>query len=224
MRSTIFALFASLALPLVAAPAPAAAQGPAAPAPSTTGPATAAVKTANGTIAGLLKQKPAAGSKAEKDLAAKVTSSVRSFLDIDQLGKRAMAANWEKLTPAQQTEFLGLLRALIEDNYIRGLRANLAYTVAYTGESVDKTGNRIVDTTISASRKGRPITIVVSYVLVEEKGKLRAWDVKTDGVSLVDNYRTMFDKIIKKDGAAGLIEKMKKKQAEGATAAPATTK
>ena len=39
---------------------------------------------------GLLKQKVAAGSKEEKDLAAKVTTSVRGFLDIDQLGKRAM--------------------------------------------------------------------------------------------------------------------------------------
>ncbi len=223
MRSTVFALLATIALPtsLVAlSAAPAAAEI----AKAATGPATTAVKSANETIAGLLKQKPAAGSKEEKELATKVTTSVRNFLDIDQLGKRAMAANWEKLSAAQQTEFLGLLRALIEDNYIRGLRANLAYSVEYTGEQPDKAGNKIVETKISASRKGRPITIAVGYVLVEEKGKFRAWDVKTDGVSLVDNYRTMFDKIIKKDGAAGLIAKMKKKQAEGAAPAAGASK
>ena len=38
-------------------------------------------------------------------------------------------------------------------------------------------------------------------------------DVKTDGVGLVENYRTMFNKIIAKDGFDGLIAKMKKKQA-----------
>src|ERR1700704_4558350 len=110
-------------------------------APLKAGPGTQAVKAANDTIAALLKQKVAAGSKEEKDLAAKVTTSVRGFLDIDQLGKRAMVDNWGKLSRPQQDQFLTLLRALIEDNYVRGLRANLEYQVEYTGESGDKEGN-----------------------------------------------------------------------------------
>ncbi|HET9626692.1 MAG TPA: ABC transporter substrate-binding protein [Kofleriaceae bacterium] len=176
------------------------------------GPGTQAVKSANDTIAGLLKQKVAAGSKEEKDLAAKVTTSVRNFLDIDQLGKRAMVDNWSKLSKAQQDQFLGLLRELIEDNYVRGLRANLEYQVDYTGESTDKDGNLTVTTKINTKRKGRPYVIAVDYVLIQDAGKWRAWDVKTDGVGLVENYRTMFDKIMDKDGFDGLIAKMKKKQ------------
>ena len=43
-------------------------------------------------------------------------------------------------------------------------------------------------------------------------GDVRAFDVRTDGVGLVENYRTMFNKIIAKDGFDGLIAKMKKKQ------------
>lgn len=178
-----------------------------------TGPGTQAVRAANDTIAGLLKQKAAPGSKEEKDLAAKVTTSVRSFLDIDQLGKRAMVDNWSKLSRAQQDQFLALLRALIEDNYVRGLRANLDYQVDYTGESTDADGNVVVTTKINTKRRGRPYAIEVDYVLVKDGDKLRAWDVKTDGVGLVENYRTMFDKIIDKDGFDGLIAKMKKKQA-----------
>jgi ABC-type transporter MlaC component len=176
------------------------------------GPGIQAVKTANDTIAGLLKQKVAPGSREEKDLATRVTTSVRGFLDIDQLGKRAMVDNWQKLSKAQQDQFLGLLRALIEDNYVRGLRANLEYQVDYAGESTDKDGNLIVATKINTRRKGRPYTIAVDYVLVKDGDKLRAWDVRTDGVGLVENYRTMFDKIIDKDGFDGLIAKMKKKQ------------
>src|SRR5262245_35977489 len=79
------------------------------------GPGTTAVKSANDKISGLLKQKVAAGSKDEKDLAGKVTTSVRDFLDIDELGKRAMADQWTKLSPTQQSEFLSTLRSLIED-------------------------------------------------------------------------------------------------------------
>jgi phospholipid transport system substrate-binding protein len=187
-----------------------------APAPKadakTTGPGTAAVKSANEKISGLLKQKPAAGSKEEKELAGKVTTSVRDFLDIDELGKRAMADQWAKLTPAQQNEFLSTLRALIEDNYVRGLRANLTYTVDYTGETTDKDGNTVVTTTINTKRKNRTVKISVDYVLKKQGDKLKAWDVKTDGVGLVENYKTQFNKIVEKEGFNGLITRMKKKQ------------
>jgi ABC-type transporter MlaC component len=177
------------------------------------GPGTQIVKAANETISSLLRQKVAPDSKEEKDLTAKVTTSVRGFLDIDQLGKRAMVDNWQKLSKTQQEQFLGLLRELIEDNYVRGLRANLEFQIDYTGESTDKDGNVIVTTKINTKRKGRPYTIEVDYVLVKDGDKLRAWDVKTDGVGLVENYRTMFNKIIDKDGFDGLMAKMKKKQA-----------
>ena len=178
----------------------------------TTGPGSTAVKSANDKIATLLKQKPAAGSKEEKGLAGKVMTSVRDFLDIDELGKRAMADQWAKLTTAQQTEFLSTLRALIEDNYVRGLRANLTYTVNYTGETTDKDGNVLVTTVINTKRKGRPFKIQIDYVLKKQGDKLKAFDVKTDGVGLVANYRTQFNKIVEKEGFSGLIARMKKKQ------------
>jgi ABC-type transporter MlaC component len=182
-------------------------------------PGTTAVKQANDTISTLLKQKAAAGSKEEKELATKVTTSVRGFLDIDQLGKRAMVDQWGKLSKDQQTQFLTLLRELIEANYVRGLRANLSYTVEYVSETTDKAGNVVVNTKVNTQRKGRPYSIEVVYVLVKDGDKLRAFDVKTDGVGLIDNYRSMFNKVIAKDGFAGLLDRMKKKQAD--TAGPA---
>jgi phospholipid transport system substrate-binding protein len=129
-----------------------------------------------------------------------------------------MTDQWAKLSKAQQEQFLTLLRELIEENYVKGLRANLEYTVVYTGESADKDGNVVVATKINTQRKGRPYSISVDYVLVKEGDKLRAFDIKTDGVGLVENYRTTFNKIIDKDGFDGLIAKMKKKQAGGGAA------
>ncbi|MEO7730222.1 MAG: ABC transporter substrate-binding protein [Kofleriaceae bacterium] len=212
-RTLVLALVAALAAPAAAGPVgtppPKAEKAVATKA----GPGIAAVKAANDTISGQLKQKVTQGSKEEKDLATKVASSVRGFLDIDQLGKRAMVDNWAKLSKPQQDQFLALLRSLIEDNYIRGLRANVEYQTDYAGETTDKDGNVIVATKINTKRNGRPYTIGVDYVLVKDGDKLRAWDIKTDGVGLVENYRSMFDKIMDKDGFDGLIGKMKKKQA-----------
>lgn len=212
-------MFRALALSLsltVSAAAPAFAEK--APAPAVAkGPGVTAVKQANESISSLLKQKAAPNSREEKELAGKVTTSVRDFLDIEQLGKRAMVDNWAKLSKPQQDEFSQLLRSLIEENYVKGLRANLAYQVEYVSESTDASGNTVVATKVKTQRHGRPFTIAVDYVLVKDGGKLRAFDVRTDGVGLVENYRAMFNKIIAKDGFDGLIARMKKKQSASGT-------
>jgi len=181
------------------------------------GPGTKAVKAANDTISGLIKQKAAAS---------KLTTSIRDFVDIDELGKRALTDHWDTLKPAEQKEYLEVLRGLIEDNYAKGVQANIDYKIDYTGESTTTTGDVLVTTEVKTKRKGRPLTISVDYVLVKDTGgKFKAFDIKTDGVGLVENYRAQFNKIIAKDGFAGLIAKMKKKQAEATKtpAPPATT-
>ena len=176
------------------------------------GPGTKAVRGANETIAAALQQKVEPGSAEEKALAAKVTESVRGFLDVDELGKRALADHWEKLTDAQRTEYLTLLRGLIEDNYVKGLRANLDYEVVYKGETEQADKTRLVKTEVKTKRRGRPYTVKVDYVLRQEGKTWKAYDVATDGVGLVENYRAQFNKIIAKDGFDGLIAKMKKKR------------
>lgn len=180
------------------------------------GPGTKAVRAANDTIGALLKKKAKPGSDDEKAAAAAVTTAVRDFLDLDELAIRALGDTWPKLTAAQQTEYLGLLRGLIEDSYVKGLRANLDYSVAYLGEGPGDAGATVVKTAITAKKKGRPVTIAVDYVLTTtgtgKNKKLRCYDVKTDGIGLVENYRQQFAKIIKKDGFDGLIAKMKKKR------------
>jgi ABC-type transporter MlaC component len=176
---------------------------------------TKVVREANATIAGLLEQEAAPGSSAEKKLAAAVTASIRDFLDIDELGTRALSGHWDAMSPAERSEYLTLLRALIEESYIKGLRANLTFDVVYQSETTDPKGAVLVTTQIKTQRKGRPYTIEVVYVLTLRDGKLRCFDVRTDGIGLVENYRSMFSKIIAKEGLAGLIARMKKKQAGG---------
>jgi phospholipid transport system substrate-binding protein len=174
------------------------------------GPGTQAVRNANDTIAKLLRQKAEPGSEAERRLSAQVTTSVRDFLDVDALGRQALVDHWSALSPAQQTRFLSLLRDLIEANYVKGLRANLAYEVAYMGEK-KKGDDLVVSTEIKTERRGRPYTIGVDYVLRRDQGKWRAFDVVTDGVGLVENYRAQFNKIIAREGFDGLLARMQKR-------------
>ena len=173
-------------------------------------PGTEAVRQANETITKLLRKKTKPGSKAEKELATKVAASVRQFLDVDSLGERALRDHWAKLSPDQQKEFMTLLRQLIESNYIKGLRSNLKYKVEYLGEK-NKGKSVVVSTEVKTRRRNRPYTLSIDYVLRDDGGKLRAFDVITDGVGLVENYRAQFNKIIAKHGFDGLLKRMRKK-------------
>jgi phospholipid transport system substrate-binding protein len=177
------------------------------------GAGTQTVRKANNQVQSLLREKAEPNSAAEKKLAGQVTRSVRDFLDIDTLGQRAMRDHWDKLSASQRRDFLQLLRELVEANYINALRSNLSYEVKYLGEDKDGDG-LLVKTEVSAQRRGRPRAIEIDYQLTRDGQAWRAFDVVTDGVGLVENYRAQFNKIIARDGFGGLMDRMRKKRAK----------
>lgn len=204
MKHTILASLArALALVWVLVAAPAFAED---------GPGVAAVRRANQNVGELLKQKPEAGSDAEKRLVAQISTQLASFLDVDELGQRALADHWKGLNPTQRKQYLGLLRELVEANYLKAMRSNVSYEVRYLKEE-EKEGARWVSTEIQMERNGRPETMSVDYGLRKQGNDWRAFDLVTDGVGLVENYRAQFNKIITKEGFSGLLERMRKKKA-----------
>ena len=186
------------------------------PALAEDGPGTAAVRRANASVSALLEQKPKPGSDAEKRLAAEISKQLRSFLDVDELGERALGSHYQNLTAAQKSEFQKLLRELVEVNYIKVMRSNLTYEVRYLKEE-EQNGDRLVQTELELQRSGRPEVISVDYRLRKTGDQWRAYDLVTDGVGLVENYRAQFNQIIAKEGIKGLLERMRKKKAESAS-------
>src|SRR5688572_17577885 len=133
-----------LALPLLATlfllsgPSQAAAEGP----------GTAAVRKANDQVSVLLKRKVDPGTPAEKKLAAEITAKLREFLDIEEMGRRALVDHWGKMGAEQQKEFSALLRELIEAHYVKGLRSNLTFKVKYLSEKAETGGTQLVATEV----------------------------------------------------------------------------
>ena len=184
-----------------------------APALAEDGPGVTAVRRANDGVTRLLEKKPEPGSDAEKRLAKEISKQLESFLDVDELGQRALAGHWKDLNASQRKEYRKLLRELVEANYIKALRSNVSYEVRYLGEE-EKDGDRRVSTELRLQRNGRPETMSVDYALRRQGDSWRAFDLITDGVGLVENYRAQFNKIIAKEGVNGLLERMRKKKAQ----------
>ena len=150
------------------------------------GPGTAAVRRANESVKELLTTKPEPGSEAEKKLVARISTQLKTFLDVEELGQRALADHWKKLNPQQRKQYLTLLRELVEGNYVKAMRSNSSYEVRYLKEE-EKDGSRWVSTELELQRNGRPEVMSVDYALRKEGDSWRAFDLVTDGVGLVEN-------------------------------------
>jgi len=78
----------------------------------------------------------------------------------------------------------------------------------------------LVRTVIRAERHGRPATISVNYRLRPEGEQWRIYDVITEDVSVLQNYRAQFNRIIAKDGVEGLITRMRNRLEKGEPGKP----
>jgi phospholipid transport system substrate-binding protein len=178
------------------------------------GGAMSTLKQKNGEVDKLLRQKVEKGSPAEQKQKDEIKQLASTLLDYDELAQKSMAAHWEKLTPAQRTEFVSTLKELIERNYVKQLRSNLDYQVQYKNEEAEGE-QATVSTVVKVKSPGKSTDAEIVYKMKKNPEGWRVWDVITDEVSLVRGYKTQFNKIITEQSYDALIKKMKSKLKDG---------
>jgi phospholipid transport system substrate-binding protein len=101
-----------------------------------------------------------------------------------------------------------LFTDLLENSYIDKIeRSEGKENINYTEETIENS-NASVRTAIV--QKGDQ-NIDVEYRLLKRKGDWQVYDVIIERVSLVNNYRTQFNKILLQESYEALIKKMKLK-------------
>lgn len=170
----------------------------------------ATLKQKNGDVDKLLRQKVDKGTPAEQKQKDEIKRLAATLLDYDELAQKSLAAHWEKLTSPQRSEFVTTLRELIERNYVKQLRTNLDYQVQYKNEEADG-DQATVSTVVKVKSAGKKTDAEIIYKMKKAADGWRVWDVITDEISLVKNYRTQFNKIITEQSYDALIKKMKSK-------------
>ena len=133
---------------------------------------------------------------------------VSELLDLEELSRLALRDHWESRTPEQRAEFVSLLRRLVQEQYERNLERTMNYTVTYDG--ADVRGQVVTVRTLARSgTNGRAPAVSIDYQMKKVGNVWRVFDIATDGVSLVRNYRTQFNRIITRDGWDALIARMR---------------
>jgi len=135
---------------------------------------------------------------------------VDQVFDWQETGKRALARHWQTLKPEQRQEFSALFADLVERSYVGKIEAYSGEKVAYVGDTIE--GDQATVKTKLITKSGTEIPL--DYRMQKEGDRWRVYDVLIEGVSLVGNYRTQFNKIIQQSSYDELVKKMKTKQDE----------
>jgi phospholipid transport system substrate-binding protein len=145
-----------------------------------------------------------AGARAQERRAA-IRKEAEGVFDFTETAKRALGRHWQGLSDKDRHEFTALFTDLIERAYISKIERYSGERVAYAGESVDS-GLATVRTRF-VTKQGTEIP--VDYRMQQRGDRWLVYDVSVEGVSLINNYRTQFDKIIQTSSYAELVRKMK---------------
>jgi phospholipid transport system substrate-binding protein len=143
-------------------------------------------------------------SKAAERRAAVRKEAVVVF-DFTETAKRALGRHWQGLSAQDRQEFTALFTDLIERAYISKIERYSGEKIAYTGEAIDS-GLATVRTRF-VTKQGTEVPI--DYRMHQKGDRWLVYDVSIEGVSLINNYRTQFDKIIQTSSYAELVRKLK---------------
>jgi phospholipid transport system substrate-binding protein len=161
----------------------------------------------------LARRHPGWSPEAEAQ-SASVQTVIDGLLDFEEIAKRTLPRKWEGLTTLQRREFLDTLQKLIERRPLdRNLSIDLDSQVAYRSESIVD-DEAVVSSLVTSYKSGRPARRTVEYKLCFRNNRWRLYDVVVEGVSLVEDYREQFARIIKEDSFDGLLKRMRKKLGE----------
>jgi phospholipid transport system substrate-binding protein len=139
-------------------------------------------------------------------------------LDYRVLAEAALRDHWADRTEAERAEFTELLSKLVRASYRKNLKKTLGYDVAYKGTEKAQDGE-VVHTVATSVKDAREEPMSIDYVVRLQTGGQRIVDVVTEGSSMVANYRSSFNRIIKKGGFPEVLKRMRKKAASGSATA-----
>jgi phospholipid transport system substrate-binding protein len=123
-----------------------------------------------------------------------------------EMAKRSLGAQWRTLTDAERLEFVELFRNLLSRSYLGKIEGYSGEQVQYLGERLEG-GYAEVRTRLVTGKAEIPL----DYRLLNSSSDWRVYDVVVDGVSLVNNYRSQFARILRSSSHADLVEQLRKK-------------
>ena len=135
------------------------------------------------------------------------------IFDYPDTARRTLGPHWTARTPEEQREFVQLFADLLDRAYFSKIDSYQGEKVRYGAETIN--GNEAIVKTMIVTRAGAEVP--VDYRMHLADGRWLVYDVNIEGISLVANYRTQFNKIVQTESYQTLVQKLRAKDAEPAS-------
>jgi len=168
-------------------------------------------------------QKDKAVRDDRKKVIALIETRVLPHFNFQAMTASAVGRNWDKASADQKTRLADEFKTLLVRTYSSALSS-------YSNQKFDFRPLRakLTDTDVTVNVRvlqtgAQPVTL--DYDMEKRPNGWKVWDVRVGGISLVANYRTEFDNLVRESGVDGLIKALHSKNSSleqpAAAAAPA---
>ena len=137
----------------------------------------------------------------------KLRQIVLPRFDFAEMAKRALGSNWNRY-PNQQREFVTAFTQLLEETYADHIEAAKGDKVVYLNERTEKDYAEVATKVISPNGEETSMT----YKLHAVESDWKVYDIVVENVSVVNNYRAQFNRVLSNASLEELIKRIKEKR------------
>jgi phospholipid transport system substrate-binding protein len=151
----------------------------------------------------------------------KLRSMSLQYFDFESMAKSTLAYHWRDLTPAQRNEFVPLFTEFIQDAYLSKMEQATVEKIRQEAKTANvrflkqtyfSSDYAEVSSTVAVQDQKDPLE--VDYLMHQNDGQWRVYDVIVDAISLIANYRNQFNRVINNEGYNKLIADLQLKRAQ----------
>lgn len=135
-----------------------------------------------------------------------VESKVVPHFNFVRMTQLAMGRNWRDANSDQQRRLVEEFRALLVRTYTSAFTQYRNQSVAYRRPRMAAGDTDVVVQSLIKQPSGQPVA--VDYSMEKTDKGWKVYNVKIEGVSMVENYRNTFNTEVQKSGIDGLIKSL----------------
>lgn len=161
-------------------------------------------------VISILKDPKLKSPEKEDEQRQAIVEVVEKIFDFEKISKLALGRFRRTFNDQEMERYTELFTDLLIDTYLNQVQKEFQNDeVTYLEQMYHPSDSERAMVKTLIQRKNADIPIDYSMYIAD--GKWRIYDVKVEGVSLVKNYRTQFEKILLQKSPDALIEKLEKK-------------
>ena len=155
----------------------------------------------------ILKDPQLKGESKKHERRDKLKEVIYQRFDFTEMARLSLGSEWRRRSPEEQKEFVKLFTGLLEQAYLDKFESYNGEKFRYLKEREDNNYAQ-VETKI-VDNQGQEFS--VNYRLHNRNGDWKVYDVVIEDISLVNNYRSQFNRVLATASYEELVNRMKGK-------------